>query len=85
MLTINEIREMLGREPLKEGGDSVYISATLVPVGSDDFSSNTNEEDAKKLLDIVGTDGKQLLSNDLMEKAKLAYGESITTSTGDSQ
>lgn len=37
VLTIDEVRQMLGREPLMSGGDQLYIPANLVPVGEDNF------------------------------------------------
>jgi phage portal protein BeeE len=44
--TPNELRALLpNREPLKEGGDTVYQSSTMVPIGQDPFNiTNPTEE-----------------------------------------
>lgn len=83
VLTLNEIRQMLGRDDLKEGGDDVYISATLIPVSEAASLTDPSTEqpppkdDDTKLIDIVNSDGKPLLAGELLEKAKAAYGDGI--------
>jgi HK97 family phage portal protein len=46
--TINEIRTAIGDQPLDEGGDVVFISATLVPAGVD---LGEDDEPTDSLLD----------------------------------
>lgn len=47
--TVDELRALLGREPLTIGGDSVYISATMIPLGQDAF---TEDNDPKFVEDV---------------------------------
>ena len=44
VLTIDEVRQEIGREPLKSGGDQLYIAANLVPVGEDNFTEDQPDE-----------------------------------------
>jgi HK97 family phage portal protein len=46
--TINELRGLLGREELPEGGNDVRQPANLVPVGVDGFTDDNRETPAKK-------------------------------------
>lgn len=46
--TLNELREMLGREKLPQGGDDVRQPANLVPVGVDGFTDDNRETPAKR-------------------------------------
>ena len=49
IFTDNELRAMVGREPY-EGGDQVYKPATMVPVGSDLFTSDNAPEVVEPVL-----------------------------------
>jgi HK97 family phage portal protein len=48
VLTINEIRSLLGYEDI-DGGDTLYQPANLVPVGTDSFTSDNREQPAKSI------------------------------------
>jgi HK97 family phage portal protein len=39
--TRNELRGILGREPVEDGGDTIYQNANLIPAGTDVFTSPT--------------------------------------------
>lgn len=41
--THDELRMLLSQPPLAEGGDQVYISATMIPLGSGNFLDNDEE------------------------------------------
>jgi len=43
--TTNEMRAMLGREPI-EGGDTVLAPATMIPIGTDLFTEDNNQDAA---------------------------------------
>ena len=45
VLTINELRTLMGWEPVK-GGDIVYVSATMLPAGTDIFTDDNIPENA---------------------------------------
>ncbi len=82
VLTIDEVRQLAGKEPLKSGGDQVYIPANLVPVGDDNF---TEDQPAKpvaaiaKDIKIQDCNGNHLFTN-----GALAHGESIQGDAADS-
>ena len=48
IMTRNEAREMLGYSPV-EGGDDIYISATLFPLGSEAAPEPIPEEEEEEL------------------------------------
>lgn len=83
VLTIDEVRQLAGKEPLKSGGDQVYIPANLVPVGDDNF---TEDQPAKpvaaiaKDIKIQDCNGKHLFTN-----GALINGDSIQNDAPDSQ
>jgi HK97 family phage portal protein len=43
--TINEIRTVIGDQPLDEGGDVVFISSTLIPAGTDFMEDDEPTDD----------------------------------------
>ena len=45
-LTINEKRDMVGREPV-EGGDVVLIPATMIPIGEGEYAPPEEEEETR--------------------------------------
>ena len=87
VLTIDEIRKMLGFEPLESGGDAVYLPATLVPIGNDDFTNDQPEKPVDavtkdlKLLDAQAPDGTSLITSDLIKDMELPYGQGDKTRT----
>ena len=84
ILTPNEMRRLLGFDPLASGGDLLYIPANTIPIGEDSVTSpetspstpNTSEPvtASKEITEIEGCDGKRLFK----DKMKLAYGDNIT-------
>lgn len=75
ILSRNEARERLGYEPI-EGGDEVYISATLFPLGSP-MESSQEEKPEKVSKDIYGDEdfneqlGKMIYSEDFITKDEI--------------
>lgn len=72
ILTPNELRRLLGFDPLPSGGDVLYIPANTIPIGEDNAASetspstsNTQESVAtsKEITEIEGCDGQRLLSS----------------------
>ncbi len=49
VLTINELRSLIGREDLTEGGDRVYQPMNLVPVGQDQYIRDNRENQLRNL------------------------------------
>jgi HK97 family phage portal protein len=46
VLTVNEIRSLLGYEDI-EGGDTLYQPANLIPIGEDSFTSDNRDQPAR--------------------------------------
>jgi len=44
VLTVDELRSMIGREALETGGDFVYLPNNLVPIGNDAFTEDNRDE-----------------------------------------
>ncbi len=61
--TIDEIRGMLGDEPLKEGGGSVYLPANLIPLGEntdeDESATTAQDEDQEEEEQEEEADGEE--------------------------
>ena len=51
--TTDEIRNMLGDDPLPTGGDSVLVSATLIPLGTMIDDGTVNDDTAKEFFSIM--------------------------------
>lgn len=47
VLSINELRAMIGKESIGEAGDIVYIPSALIPAGSDQFTDDNLEAPGK--------------------------------------
>ena len=41
--TPNELRSLINREPLTQGGDDLYLPATMIPIASDQFTDDNPE------------------------------------------
>lgn len=79
VLTINELRSLVGREDLTEGGDRVYQPMNLVPVGQDQYIRDNREKPAKKsmqedFINALMKQGKHSLEE--IKQLSLEYGNS---------
>ena len=78
LITRNEGRTIIGYEQ-SQGGDLFYQPATLVPVGSDGFTSDNRSEPSEKahyiklMTDLKTADGKRLYSDDFIKKNLAIY------------
>ena len=78
LITRNEGRTLIGYES-SPGGDDFYQPANLVPVGSDNYTSDNRETPSEKaqyirlMQERKGIDGKRLYSDDFIKKNAVIY------------
>ncbi len=75
-LTVNEIREDLGREPV-EGGDKLYVPITNIPIDQEPFELPATEEPAPK--GFIALTAKGGVKRNRQDQLKKRYSNEIRT------